>query len=144
MSGSKRPKWVNLESVTGNDTNPAAPVSIPSGGQAGGRGESIARSAPVQISGSRGSRDTSPLLSGSNNSLVDPVLEDGDIMLSSSLDSRSSTIQRRKEAVQFNQTYPGYGTPGGGYGDEDDYFDESEYEFIKHRNEFKREEHATS
>ena len=143
MNDAKRPKWVNLESVTGNNNSPAAhPVQIPR--QSGESQGSYAKSAPTV--NSRGNRETSPFLTSSSNSLVDPVLEEQDIMLSSSLDSKSSTVQRRKEAAQgpFHQTYPSYGAAERGYYDEDHYFDESEYDFIQKRNEGKREDHSTS
>lgn len=72
-----------------------------------------------------------------SSSLVEPVLDDSDVMMSESLGSQSSVNIRRKEAARLI----GSSSKGGDYMDDNI---ESSYDVIPSGNTNKRQDHLTS
>ena len=139
--GGKRPtKLVNL---SGDDGPSSSPVNIPP--ESSSRGRGVAKSAPgVRRGGGYGS------------SLVEPVLDEADVMISSSVNSDTSAMERRKEAAKgglggYNVQNYGAAEQSDPYGyGESDRASELEQsaeiaeDYVKIAQRHKREDHGTT
>ena len=125
---------VNLENAA------SKPIEIPETASAGGGHTTPTRSAPEV---------RSRHLAG--GSMVEPVFDEADVMISSSCRSDTSTMQRRSEAAKgalgrYHRISVGYGSNEDGsreFVDDTDVLEDS-WQQITERNEAKRLEHSTT
>lgn len=140
--GKKRPAKL-LVNLSGDDDSSSSPVNIP----------------PPKSRQNYAGIQSAPGLRGEpfySSSLVDPVIDEGEVMISTSLKSDSSTLDRRKEAASGglgeyrSLQVQHYGTTGerdGIFGDDDSGLEQSTEiaeDYVKIAKRHKREDHGTT
>ena len=154
---------VNLGDFVRGEIGPSQhgspPVSVPKRpGQSASRPINSAPAAKhrhVAFKGPVGYRREDIPSEGYSASLVDPVMEDGEVMSTSATSGssiNSSLLQRHRDAAGWS-SHPGYGSMphvgvGGGGSNHPDFIKsvnvENEYIKIQARNETKRQDHSTT